>query len=334
MVMIDHRQVIQPKNVSISSATLAKLSDGNYEAVVATAAEPKPTASLCTRRRVMCRSRFTCKEITKRFLALTLFIFLSWTIAGAYTIVFHGGKRVQIPDNFIVTSDAVIYETAPGVNVSFRLNSVDVLATERANKEPSGSFLNRIGAQQREAPTTATIPKATRTITNRDLEPYERARIKSEADWEKRRKELGGPSLEETRQEAARRDAALDELIERKKAEAEANYWREREAELRAAMAVRMNATDYQNGQYFWPNGIVPVQSGFGGFDSRFRFNGGFPFRINQGSPCGFNPSASCLLSNPRSLFNQGAFPVRRTIFGINGGRHGVGVFGGPGRRH
>jgi hypothetical protein len=41
MVMIDHRQVIQPKNVSISSATLAKLSDGNYEAVVATAAEPQ-----------------------------------------------------------------------------------------------------------------------------------------------------------------------------------------------------------------------------------------------------------------------------------------------------
>ena len=182
-----------------------------------------------------------------------------------------------------------------------------------------------------------TIRKATRTITNRDLEPYERARVRSEADWEKRRKELGGPSLEETRQEAARRDAALDEFLAKKKAETEANYWRAREAELRAAMEARMNGIDYQTGQYYWPNGIVTVGSGFGRFDSRFRFNGGFPVRINQGSPCGFNASASCLLTHPFSLFNQAAFPARRIIFGvprINGGRHGGGFFGSPGRRH
>jgi len=267
-----------------------------------------------------------------------VFIFVSWTIAGAYTIVFYGGKHVQIPDNFIVTSDAVIYETAPGVNVSFRLNSIDVVATERANKEASGTFLNRLGVDRRQPTTTATLRKATRTITNRDLEAYERARMKSETDWEKRRQELGGPSLEETRQEARRRDAALNEFIEKKKADAEADYLREREAELRAAMAMRMNALDYQSGQYFWPNGIVPVEGGFGGFDSRFRFNGGFPFRINQGSPCGFNPSASCLLTHPFSLFNQGTFPNRRNIFGVprrnDGGRHGGGVFGNPGRRH
>lgn len=284
----------------------------------------------------MYRSRFICKGIIKRVLGLTLFIFLSWTIAGAYTIVFHGGKRVQIPDDFIVTSDAVIYETAPGVNVSFRLHSIDVVATERSNNEPSGSFLNRIGRQRPQPPTTTTIPKATRTVTNRDLESYERARIKSEADWETRRKELGGPSLEETRKEAARRDAALDEFIEKKRAEADANYWREREAELRAAMALRMNPIDYR--QSYWSNGIVPVETGFGSFDSSFRFNGGFPFRINQGSPCGFNPSASCLLSNPLSLFNQGAFPGRRTIFGVprmnDGGRHRGGFPASPGRRH
>jgi len=281
-------------------------------------------------------SRFIFKGITKRVLCLTLFIFVSWTIAGAYTIVFHGGKRVQIPDDFIVTSNAVIYETAPGVNVSFRLNSIDVVATERTNNEPSGSFLSRIGSQRPQPPTTATIRKATRTITNRDLESYERARIKSEADWETRRKELGGPSLEETRQEAARRDAALNEFIEKKKAEADANYWREREAELRSAMALRMNAIDSR--QAYWSNGIVPAESGFGTFDSGFRFNGGFPFRINQGSPCGFNPSAACLLSNPLSLFNQGAFPTRRTIFGVprmnDGGRHRGGFPASPGRRH
>src|SRR6185503_13273959 len=97
-----------------------------------------------TKEGIMCRTRFISNGIIRRVISMTLFIFVSWTIAAAYTIVFYGGKQVQIPDNFIVTSDAVIYETAPGVNVSFRLNSIDVLATERANNEPSGSFLNHI----------------------------------------------------------------------------------------------------------------------------------------------------------------------------------------------
>ena len=68
--------------------------------------------------------------------------------------------------------------------------------------------------------TTAT-KKATRTITSRDLEPYERARVKSEAAWAKRQKELGLPSLEETRRELARREAALDEFLARKRLEEE-----------------------------------------------------------------------------------------------------------------
>jgi hypothetical protein len=286
----------------------------------------------------MYRSRFSGKGITSRAINMTLFICVSWTIASAYTIVFYGGKRVQIPDNFVVTSNAVIYETAPDVNVSFRLNSIDVLATERANNDSPGSFLRRIGAERLQAPpATIAIRKATRTITNQDLEPYERARIKSEANWETRRKALGLPSLEETRREAARRDAALDEFLAKKKLEAEANYWREREAELRAAMAVRMNTNDYQGAQYYWPNGILPVNGGFGNFDSGFGFNRGFPMRINQGSPCGFNPSASCLLTHPFSLFNQGAFPIRRPIFGeprINGGGRHWGGSASPGRRH
>src|SRR5215470_5972446 len=100
----------------------------------------------------MYRSKF--KRSIKRILSMTLFIFVSWTIAGAYTVVFHGGKRAQIPDDFIVTSDALIYESAPGVNVSFRLYSIDVVATERANNESAGSFLNRIRTQRTQLPTT------------------------------------------------------------------------------------------------------------------------------------------------------------------------------------
>ena len=278
--------------------------------------------------------------ICKRVLSMTLLIFVSWTIAGAYTIVFHGGKRIEIPDSFIVTSNSAIYEAAPGVNVSFRLESIDIPATERVNNDSAGSFLRRIDAHRVQAPpSTPPTQKATRTITNQDLEPYERARVRSEAAWDKRQKELGLPSLEEMRLEAARRDAALDEFLAKKRLEEDANHRYELETELYAEMAARMNATDYQGGQYYWPNGIVSGDNGvFRPFDSRFRFGRGFPFGINQGSPCGFNASASCLLTHPFSLFNQGSFPARRAIFvaprTIVGGHRGGGVFVSPGRRH
>lgn len=266
--------------------------------------------------------------ICKRIICMTLFIFVSWTIAGAYALVLYGGKRVEIPDNFIVTSDAVIYEVSPNVNVSFRLKSIDVPATERANNDPAGSLLGRIGRVQTAPPITVT-QKATRTITNRDLEPFERARVRNEASWEKRQKELGLPSLEETRRELARREAALDEFLARKRFEEERN-WREREAQLRAEMAARMNPIDYQSGQNYWPTGIVTADNG--PFGRR-----GFTFRHRQGSPCGFNPSPSCLLTHPFSLFNQSAFPARRaTIVAprtiVRGARGGGFVI--PGRRY
>jgi hypothetical protein len=181
------------------------------------------------------------------------------------------------------------------------------------------------GAQVQSQPSTTATRKATRTITNRDLEPYERSRVRSEAAWEKRQKELGLPSLEETRRELARREAALDEFLARKRLEEE---WirRERAAELRAEMAARMRATYYQGEQYYWPTAILPVD---GVFRSHSRFR--------QGSPCGFNPSPSCLLTHPFSLFNQGVFPARRTILVapstiVRGAREGGFVI--PGRRH
>ena len=282
----------------------------------------------------------TPRFIFKRIISMTLLIFVSCTITGAYTVVFYGGNRVQIPDNFIVTSTAVIYEAAPGVNVSFLLKSIDIPSTERANDDSAGSFLGRIGAHRVQAPTSTTATqKATRTITNRDLEPYESARLRSDATWEKRHKELGLPSLEETRREAARRDAALDEFLAKKRLEQEANRRYELEAKIFAEMVARMNATANQGGQSYFPTGTAFSDSGgFGAFDSSFRFGRRSPFGFIQGSPCGFNPSASCLLSHPFSLFNQGSFPGRRKIFVAPrttvGGHRGRGVFVSPGRRH
>ncbi|HEU4477057.1 MAG TPA: hypothetical protein VFR80_00985 [Pyrinomonadaceae bacterium] len=180
------------------------------------------------------------------------------------------------------------------------------------------------GAQVQSRPSTTATKKATRTITNRDLEPYERSRVRSEAAWEKRQKELGLPSLEETRREIARQEAALDEFLARKRVEEEL-IRREREAKLLAEMAARMSANFYQGEHYYWPTATLPL-------------NGVFPShsRFRQGSPCGFNPSPSCLLTHPFPLFNQGAFRARGTIIVaprtiVRGARGGGFVM--PGRR-
>ena len=272
----------------------------------------------------------TVRSIFKRVTGTTFLIFVTWTIASAYTIVFHGGKRLEIPDNFIVTSNAVVYEAAPDVNISYLLTSIDIPATERANNDSAGSFLGRTSARV-EAPTlTATTQKATRTITNRDLEPYQSARVRSESTSEQRRKDLGLPSVEEARREATRRDVALDEFLAKKRVEQEAIRRQELEAQLFAEMLARTNAASaYQGGQYYWPTGTV-FDSGLSGFGFRRRFP-------TVGSPCGFNPSAACLLSHPFALFNQGTLPTRRSFFVAPrpvGGRHGGAVFVSPGRRH
>ena len=242
----------------------------------------------------MCLSRFICK----RLISITLFIFVSSTIAGANVALF-GGK-----------------------------------SAERANNDFSGSGQRRLAAEQVQLPqSTPATKKATRTITNRELEPYERARVRSEAISEKRRKELGLPSLEEARREAALREAAWDEFLARKRREEEEKFRLEREAQLQAEMAALANAINYQRAQNYWPTAFLPGDiGGFGPFHPRFR-----GFR-NQGSPCGFNPSPSCLLSHPFSLFNPGGFPGRRSIIvapgTIVGGPRGGGGVVIPGRRH
>jgi len=275
----------------------------------------------------------TITSISKRVIGMTSLIFVTWTIASAYTLVFYGGKRVDIPDNFIVTSNAVIYEAAPDVNISYLLKSIDIPATERANNDSAGSFLGRSGAHQIDAPPlTPTTQKATRTITNRDLEPYQSARLRSEATWEERRKDLGLPSVEEARREAARRDVALDEFLEKKRVEQQAIRRQEFEDKLFLELLARTNATPNQGGQSYWPTGSFFDGGASGAFDSSFRSG-----RRLQGSPCGFNPSAGCLMSHPFSLFNQGSFPTRRSFFVAPrttvGGRRGGGVFVSPGRR-
>jgi hypothetical protein len=179
------------------------------------------------------------------FAAACLLACLLCASAQAYTLVMRGGQRVEIPERFFATGATLTYEAAPGINVTLQLAHIDIEATERENREPPGSFLRRAAATE-ETPATTQKPlrRSTRvaapTITNRELEPAQRARLQSERDYESRRKELGLPSLEESRRRAEEDGRELREIGRRhaeRAAEAE-SYWRERAAALREESAA------------------------------------------------------------------------------------------------
>jgi hypothetical protein len=207
--------------------------------------------------------------------ALALCLLLNAT-AAAYTIVMRGGRRIEIPSTFIVTSQTLTYEAAPGINITLMMTGIDIAATERANNEPAGSLLLRARTAATAAPVAnrGAVPVAAqtrRTLTNKDLEGSRRARQQSEAAYERRRIELGLPSLDEARhrnREEAER--AREQLQQDERAEAQAeNYWRERATTLRAEIAafdaeinyLRLRLAeepDYINAPYTSVTTIVP----------------------------------------------------------------------------
>ena len=130
---------------------------------------------------------------------------------NAYTIVTNGGRHLEIPSKFVVTGSTLTYEVSPGVQVTLLIAAIDIPATEMANHEQPGSFLRRVGVTSAEPASSAeiTTTPARRTITNRDLEPTASRRRHSEVAYEQRRRQLGLPSVEESREQAA----AESELI-------------------------------------------------------------------------------------------------------------------------
>ncbi|HEX8136664.1 MAG TPA: hypothetical protein VF544_03650 [Pyrinomonadaceae bacterium] len=172
----------------------------------------------------------------RSFCAVLLLLLVLPAAASAYTLVMRNGRRVEIPDSFIVTRTTLSYEAAPGINVTLQLSTIDIAATERLNGEPEGALLRRI-PELTASPASA---RARRTITNRELEGARLARERSEAAYERRRLELGLPSVEETRRSSEEQAARLRELSrqsEEERAQAE-GYWRARASELRTEFAV------------------------------------------------------------------------------------------------
>jgi hypothetical protein len=166
-------------------------------------------------------------------------IFAFAVAASAYTLVFRGGNRIEIPAEFTLTKTTLTYEISPGFNKTIQLMLIDVAATERANRESPGSFYKH---QPETASITPTEPvqRATRTLTNTDLTAIRDRRIASEQAYEKRRKELELPTVEETRRRQDAESAAWREEIRADSAAKarEENYWRQRARELRTEIAM------------------------------------------------------------------------------------------------
>lgn len=222
-----------------------------------------------------------------RVVVATLVLALGVLTANAYTIVMRDGRRLQIPDKFTVTGSTLTYEAGSDIQVTIQLNTVDVGATERANNEAPGALLRKADAPAPVANRVAQDrPRAGRSITNADLEPYRRARIEGEKDYERQRIERGLPSREERRREVEEiQDRTLEQVrhMRQQQEMEDAAYWRGRAEAMRAGMGADQAEIDFWRsqlgaGSIIYPDGGFFPGDGFGvGFgDRRFRRFGRF----------------------------------------------------------
>jgi hypothetical protein len=190
------------------------------------------------------------------------FILVFVCTASAYTIVMHGGKRVEIPAKFQVMATTLTYEAGPDIQITLQLAAIDIPATEKANNETAGSLLRRI-AEGRVVLSAPSTTGARRTITNSDLESSMIRRRQSEAAYEKRRQELGLPSVAESRRRAEIESVQIQtELGSTRAVEKESeSYWRARASSLRTEIAALDAEINYLR---------VRLE------DSPFPFSGGF----------------------------------------------------------
>ena len=250
------------------------------------------------------------RSLTGRVLVTALVLVFGAASASAYTIVMRDGRKVQIPDRFTVTNSTLTYAAGDDIQVTIQLNTVDIAATERANGEARGAFLLRASAVQpaAEPATQSQRGRAARSITNADLETYRRARVQGEQDYERSRKELGLPSMEERRREAAAiQERTLEQVRNmRKQQELEQEAeWRKR------AQLFRMDANDGRGPRFVDYPGAFP----FDGFSS-FPFDG-FGFGSGVGGFGRFNRLPVSLfpgfLSTPITPFPS-LRPTRRPL--------------------
>ncbi|HSK64866.1 MAG TPA: hypothetical protein VK893_13525 [Pyrinomonadaceae bacterium] len=218
-----------------------------------------------------------------RVVVATLVLALGVLTANAYTIVMRDGRRLEIPDNFTVTSSTLTYEAGSDIQVTIQLNTVDVAATERANGEAPGAFLRKADAPRTVVNRVSQDrPRAGRSITNAELEPYRRARVEGEKDYERQRVERGLPSREERRREVEEiQDRTLEQVRHMRQQQEieEAAYWRGRAEAVRAGVEANQAEINFWRsqagaGSIIYPDGAFPSffpSDGFGIGDHRLR---------------------------------------------------------------
>ena len=263
-------------------------------------------------------------RLTRTLFVCALLIGLA-NAAMAYTIVFRDGRRVEVPPVFVLTTTTLSYEAAPGISRTVQLILIDVAATERVNNEAPGSFFEHAARNQTAAPNVSTR-RAQHTLTNLDLEPIRQRRIDSEQNYEKRRIELGLPSLDETRRRQALEEETTRDLV-RRRAAAEANdeaYWRSRARALRTEIVMVDAEINYLRDQ-LGPARQVPligqtfVTSGvpFGRFGSRPAMSQPGAGRFGSQAPgTGLTNLGSGALRPQRILRTSTGFGFPRVGFG------------------
>ncbi|HEY5883883.1 MAG TPA: hypothetical protein VIT88_04310 [Pyrinomonadaceae bacterium] len=205
--------------------------------------------------------------IRRSAFAITLVLLLAIS-ASAYTVVMRNGRRVEIPEKFTVTRTTLTYEVSPGIQVTLQMQAINIGATERANGEQPGTFLRRAqpSVSSMMTPPIDQPTGAARTITNRDLQAAKERRVRSEVAYDKRVKELGLPTLEESRQRAAAESAVIGAELREIRAgrSEEEQYWRSRASALRGEMAAIDAEIEYVGAridEYPSPNGNNTITS-------------------------------------------------------------------------
>ena len=266
-------------------------------------------------------------------IGMVLFLLLP-IVAHAYTLVLRDGRRVEIPENFVVSSSTLTYEVSAGIQITVQLNAVDIAATEKANNETKGSLLRRSVNKPTQLNTYSRPSRSANTVTNLDLESFRQTRIANETLYEKRRKELGLPSLEEARQAslAAGERAQAQLLTIRQEDQRSEVYWRNRAAELRADLAdvsARINMVQARLNE-------LPLNYSFGSFTTIAPFTS-IPFVpvqslrppqfVHAGS-IGLRPGFGATIGFGRAFPAARPYPRVRPGFGrrpfAQGGRFGT----------
>ncbi len=270
------------------------------------------------------RHPYFLKCTARRFCSVLLFGLILAVTANAYTVVMRGGRRVEIRSQFVVTASTLTYEVSPGLQVTLALAAIDIAATEKANNEATGSLMRRVQPDLPEQPAGLYTPsmQTRRTITNRDLESSMQRRQASELAYESRRKELGLPSVEESRRRAdAEADWIRSELRQKREVDEQSEaYWRDRADALRTEMAA-------VDAQIAYIRSRLEERPWFddrsGGWSSLFFGQGGPSFGVGRGPfgrPGGFGyPGGFGRFGHRQPIFvapNRGAQVSGRAGFG------------------